>query len=122
MSDKKEKLIKINADQKIRIKAISDEEREFHNRKLIDMVDRIEVRRQTRERQRQQVGRFRTQSGEVVCGSLSEAEKQAVQSGNDAEIRRIARLKQRAIQMERERQWSDKISTFEGLRKLKGHR
>lgn len=121
MADEEQKLIEVDSDKLVPIKAMPSEARELANKRLLDRINRLEAKRRQQiraEEQRKTEPKTKTRQGVVVCGKLSEEEQRALASNDPSAIRNIARLRQMALRMSRLTRWGNKVSTLEALKRL----
>jgi len=108
MTEKKEELIPISADNFIPIKATPENMRSLMNKQIQEHADKENARRAQAE---QNPPKFKTEAdyykcqtqqktrlsnGAIVAGNVTEEEKRALNSNSDSAIRRLLTMRQKA--------------------------
>lgn len=115
-----EERIEYDSEKLIPIKATRAEDRNIANRRIEAQINRLEARiRQKAKQERRTEPVCRTSHGEIICGSLTESERRAINSGDSDQLQRAALLRRRAMDLSRRKTIMNKVTSFDALAKLR---
>ena len=123
MADKKKEFVQISAEDYVSVKATPESARKLMNQKIVDRTNNLNAKRRQQEMLREQK-KYETEEmnklprGGVVAGSLSVAEKEAMQTGDELMMRKVAILRQKALRLARENRMKGK--SYQALSKRQG--